>query len=78
MSKRSDLTMEAIKGFQAPQNGNPFIATSPSWFAFKLGEYFQRTGRTLPRDVRMGRGYQIHANDMLFAFDASNAITPVE
>lgn len=75
---KHDLTQEAIKGFQAPQNGNPYIETSPSWFAFKLGEYFQRTGRALPCDVRMGRGYQVHANDMLFAFDARNAIARVK
>jgi hypothetical protein len=78
MSKATDLTMEAIKGYQAPENGNPYLATSPRWFAFKLGEYLQRTGRTLPCDVHMGRGYQIHSNDMLFAFDAKNAITRIK
>lgn len=77
MSKSADLTLEATKGFNG-ESGNPYLATSSAWFAYKLGEYFQRTGRPLPRDVRMGRGYQIHASDMLFAFDARNAITRVK
>ena len=75
MGKRTDLTAEAMEGY----TGAPlaYLATSPAWFAYRLGEYLQRTGRPEPRDVRMGRGYQIHASDMLFAFDARNAIVRV-
>jgi hypothetical protein len=80
MSKSTDLTIEASAGYASDMTGvaNPFLATSPSWYAYRLGEYLKRTGRTLPRDVRMGRGYQIHANDMLFSFDNRNAITRVK
>jgi hypothetical protein len=75
MAKKDDLTPKAVEGYVGM--GNAYIATSPSWFAYKLGEYLKRTGRTEPKNVRMGRGYQIHANDMLFSFDANNAITRV-
>ena len=80
MSKANDLTIEACAGYASDMTmvSNPFLATSPAWYAYKLGEYLKRTGRTMPRDVRMGRGYQIHANDMLFAFDNHNAITRVK
>lgn len=73
--KRTDLTAEAAEGYA----GAPcaYLASSPAWFAYQLGAYLQRTGRSAPRDVRMGRGYQVHANAMLFAFDARNAIVRV-
>lgn len=66
MSKRQDLTAEALQGFR----GEPlqYLYSSPSWFAYQVGAYFQRTGRPAPSDVRMGRGYQIRVRDMVFAF----------
>lgn len=79
---RNDLTPAALEGYAhalgEPGNANTYLRTSPSWFAHELGQYLQRTGRTLPKDVRMGRGYQIHGNGMLFAFDARYAITRVK
>lgn len=78
MSKKSsDLTMEAIKGYQTDFPANPYLRSSPNWFAYELGAYLRRTGYTLPRDVRMGRGYRLHSNDMLFAFDARCTIARV-
>lgn len=75
MSKRTDLTAQAAEGYAgAPLT---YLASSPSWFAYRLGEYLKRTGRCAPSDVRMGRGYHVHANGMLFAFDAHNAIVRV-
>jgi hypothetical protein len=74
--KKNDLTNEAMHGWLGvPEQ---YLATSPAWYAYKLGEYLARTGSMAPCDVRMGRGYQIHANNMLFAFDAKNAITMVD
>lgn len=79
--KKSNLTAPAVAGYAAANDAavteNPYLQTSPNWFAFELGKYFKRTGRSEPRDVRMGRGYQIHSNNMLFAFDARYAITRV-
>lgn len=78
MTKPNDLTSEATEGYTAPDGArSPYLETSASWFAWKVGAYLQRTGRPAPRGVRMGRGYQVHANDMLLAFDTRNAITRV-
>jgi hypothetical protein len=76
MSKANDLTAIARVGYDG--NANPHLATSAHWFAHRIGEFLHRTGRTPPRNVRMGRGYHIHANDMLFAFDSQNAVTRVK
>jgi hypothetical protein len=66
MAKPNDLTSYACTGFGGFPN--PHIATSPARYAHALGAWFLRTGRTLPRDVRMGRGDSIRANDMRFTF----------
>ncbi len=70
--KESKLTLYARQGFHAaPGTVNPFIATSPAFYAWKLGAHFKATGRIEPRDVRMGRGYTIWGNDMLFNADTT-------
>lgn len=63
---RDDLTEYARVGYYG--NPNPHMATSPAWYAHALGTYLHATGRTPPRDVRMGRGDSIRANDMRFTF----------
>lgn len=84
MSKaRNDLTPAASQGFECadPHDSfrlNPYIKTSPNWFAFQLGAYLKRTGRPMPQAVRMGRGYQIWSGDCLYAFDGTYAITRVQ
>ena len=81
MSKANDLTPVAVEGYNSPNTDaikpNPHLYSSPNWFAFEIGKYLARTGRATPTDVRMGRGYQIHANDLLWAFDKNNAVTRV-
>lgn len=69
-----DLTSEATLGFTAPDAECPYLATSASWFAWTVGAWLRRTGRTAPRDVRMGRGSQLHANGMLLAVASSGAV----
>lgn len=80
-SNAKDLTAQALEGFNSPDTDavtpNPYLYSSPSWFAFEVGKYLFRTGRTSPHGVRMGRGYQVHANGMLFGFDARNAVVRV-
>ena len=69
-AKDSSLTQTAIKGFDAgPGSRNPYLSSSSSAYAWKVGHHLKNTGRSRPRDVRMGRGYTIHANDMLFNGD---------
>lgn len=65
MSKKPEsLDAYALAGYQG--HPNPHLATSAAWYAHALGRYLHDTGRTTPRDVRMGRGYSIRANDMRF------------
>jgi hypothetical protein len=64
---RHDLTEFAQAGYAGA--ANPHIYSSAAWYAHRIGALFQTTGRTSPRDVRMGRGYKVHANDMLFDGD---------
>lgn len=58
------LTDYATAGFNGEPN--PHMPSSPAWYAHAIGALMQSTGRTAPRDVRMGRGYSIHCNDMTF------------
>lgn len=62
--RRSELTVAAVAGYN--REANPHLASSPSFFAHELGAHFWASGRSEPRDVRMGRGYSIRANDMRF------------
>jgi len=45
---------------------NPHLASSPNFYAHELGAYLNKKDASQPRDVRMGRGYRIRANGMLF------------
>lgn len=67
MAKHNDLTDRALQGYSSKE-ANPYLWSSASHIAFALGQLFQQTGRTAPRDVRMSRGLSIRANDMLFAW----------
>jgi hypothetical protein len=64
MAHKDDLTEFARSGYYG--NANPHLATSPAHWAHALGAYLHATGRSVPRDVRMGRGDSIRANDMRF------------
>ena len=63
---QSTLTEYAHAGYYG--NHNPHLPTSPAWYAHALGSMLHATGRVTPRDVRMGRGDSIRANDMRFTF----------
>jgi hypothetical protein len=70
MTKANDLTTEAIQGYN--RDAVSYLATSPAWYAYHLGQFMYITGRTTPRDVRMSRGCSIRCNDMLFKHTGSN------
>lgn len=59
------LTAEARAGYGG--NVNPYLFSSPAFYAHALGRYLHATGRSVPSDVRMSRGYSIRSGDMLFA-----------
>ena len=63
---KKDLTSYAKEGYEAPANREcPYSATSLTGIAWHVGVWMNRTGRTMPRDVRMARGYTVWVNDML-------------
>jgi len=58
------LTEYARVGFAG--NPNPHIYSSPAWYAHELGAHLQATGRPVPDNVRMGRGYRVRNRDQVF------------
>jgi hypothetical protein len=63
--KKNDLTEPARAGYAGADIRH--LYSSPNFYAHALGAYFKASGRTEPRDVRMGRGDSIRANDMRFS-----------
>jgi len=61
---RVKLDTYALQGYR----GEPcaLIATSPAWYAFKLGQYLKASGRAEPSDVRMSRGSSIRCRDSVY------------
>lgn len=69
------LDEPAQAGFDAPPNATPpYLATSPNWYAWKIGVYLRASGRSRPTDVRMGRGSLVRVRDMSFRVPVDGAI----
>lgn len=51
---------------------SPWIASSESDMAHKVGLWLRNTGRTAPRYIEFGRGYKVRCNDMVLSFKDSN------
>ena len=70
MAKKNDLTAYAVAAYEmrktTGRTANPYLSSSPAYYAHELGIYMESTGRTKPYDVAMSRGYSIRSNDMLF------------
>lgn len=66
MSKRTtDLTREARLGYAAaPEETSPFLRSSPSDAAWRVGAWLRKTFRSPPSGVRTGRGDLVHVNNM--------------
>lgn len=61
------LTITALTGYNnAAGKPNPFLYSSPSFYAFELGMYFSDAGFAPPTKVRFGRGCTIHASGVQF------------
>ena len=72
------LTIEARAGYDAPENAAcPHLHSSPRAMAWQVGRWLRRTGRSAPRGVRMSRGYTLHVNDMLVAWNVKNEISRI-
>lgn len=66
VSRPHDLTAEARAGFGG--NANPYLYSSPAWYAHALGAYLHATGRPAPHAVRMSRGSKMRCGDCLYEF----------
>jgi hypothetical protein len=66
MSKARSLTEPARTGYYG--NPNPYLWSSPNWYAHAFGAYLHQTGRSIPTDVRMGRGDSIRNGDTRYTF----------
>jgi hypothetical protein len=67
-TRANDLAEFAIAGYAG--SPNPHLYSSGAYYAHRIGEHLRESGRSAPRDVRMGRGYKVRANDMLFDGDS--------
>lgn len=76
MSRPDNLTEYAVHGFGG--HPNPHLQTSSAWYAHALGAYLLYTGRSVPVDVRMGRGDSIRCNDMRFTFTTSRDCATIQ
>lgn len=71
MRKAQSLTEYARAGYNG--NDNPHLWSSPCWYAHIFGRYMHDSGRSIPDDVRMGRGDSIRCGDMRFTFKHESA-----
>jgi hypothetical protein len=72
----TDLTKYAVEGYEGVPNTH--IYSSPAWFAYQIGVHLRKNGITdlgpvVPENVRMGRGYTIHASGTLYEFKGNSA-----
>lgn len=70
------MTDAARAGYDG--NPNPHLWSSAMWFAHELGAHLHATGRAVPSDVRMSRGYSVRCRDMIFAFDLTRKPHAIE
>lgn len=69
MAKPSDLSAEAAAGYaNAGEGKNPYIYSSPSYYAWELGAWLKANAKPLPQPVRMSVGDSIRAGDWRFKF----------
>lgn len=63
----ASLRKEFDEGYcSAKDVGNPFIYSSPSYYAWNLGQWFKLHEMPLPKAVAMSRGYTIKADSQVF------------
>jgi hypothetical protein len=71
---RNQLIAEAALGYANPASPSPYLYSSNSYYAYRIGQWLQQTGRSAPRDVRASRGYTFHVNDMKVLFNGNAQI----
>lgn len=70
MAKPHDFTETALQGYRDGASAtNPFLWSSASHIAFRVGQWLNETGRSAPRNARMSRGYSFRCNDMVISWN---------
>ena len=65
----SNLTPQAIEGWRAHYAPtNPYLFSSPNWYAWEAGQALHRTGRCVPTKASMGRGYSVNVETVASRF----------
>lgn len=73
------LAPEAFEGYNASDLDRcPYLFSSNSYYAWSIGRWLQRTGRSFPRDVRASKSYRFHCNGMLLQMTDKHGATHVE
>ena len=75
MAKRAREASNLCTAATAYVSGNPspWLSTSESDMAHKVGLWLKSTGKTAPRYVEFGRGYTVRCNDMVLSFKDDSA-----
>lgn len=72
------MTDRAIEGWNDTTRSNPYLYTSNSSDAWRIGQWLRQTGRTMPRDVRPSRGHTFHVNGMKVRINYIQGCTKIE
>lgn len=66
----SDITFAAKVAYNTRKDtgftANPYLYSSPNYYAHELGIMYANTGKECPVKVRMSRGYSIREGDKLY------------
>lgn len=77
---KNDCTPQAREGYFASFGAvkSPYLGTSNHDWAWHVGAWLKRTGRSAPRDVRPSRGDTFHVNGMKVRINLIQGCTEIE
>jgi hypothetical protein len=62
------LTAPLTEGYRATRWDNPYLYSSPCWYAYSLGDWLQHYGRPLPAKAVMSRGSCVRVDGAVWKF----------
>ena len=75
----NQLAKEAMEGYLSSEFERcPYLFSSNTYYAWAIGRWLQRTGRSFPNDVRPSRSYKFHCNGMLLQMRDKHDTTTIE
>lgn len=64
----ADLTRAALEGYRSTTGVNPYLYSSPCWYAFSLGDWLARYRQPEPVKASMGRGSRVRIDGTLWSY----------